>query len=300
LADNEAINLGSDSVVKEIPLIASRISTTVAKVVCLATILKKEGIVPSIVLEYFSSSDRSSSYGVISICVVFTLNFIIRYHEKITPKNDRPEKLKIPNHSTMAVADLILFVASNSRPSLHTLSVVERMRIPVNVVKLDTAEARQTAMKGKYFQITNVPTLVVIYADGNLQLFVGAPKINQWIGMLQGEGGGGDRSREDAPEAKREEEYQEPPPKPQRRTPVIETMPEEEDEETPEPVEGKKKRVKSKKKRPPVSFEAEEPEPEPPKEKEKSKMSDIVNIARQLEQERKESLGYDESKLPKF
>ena len=298
MAVSEAINFGSDSVVKEIPLIASRISTTVAKVVCLATILKKEGIVPSIVLEYFSSSDRSSSYGVISICVVFTLNFIIRYHEKITPKNDRPEKLKIPNHSTMAVADLILFVASNSRPSLHTLSVVERMRIPVNVVKLDTAEARQTAMKGKYFQITNVPTLVVIYADGNLQLFVGAPKINQWIGMLRGEEGGG--SREEAPEAAREEEHQEPPPKPQRRTPVIETMPEEEDEETPEPVEGKKKRVKSKKKRPPVSFEAEEPEPEPPKEKEKSKMSDIVNIARQLEQERKESLGYDESKLPKF
>jgi hypothetical protein len=49
------------------------------------------------------------------------------------------------------------------------------------VLRLDTEEDRARAAKGKYFQITAVPTLAVIYADGNAQLFLGAEKVLQWM-----------------------------------------------------------------------------------------------------------------------
>lgn len=56
--------------------------------------------------------------------------------------------------------------------------------MPIKLVRLDTAEARTAAATGKLFQITVVPTMVVIYEDGNLQMFVGAEKITQWLSAL--------------------------------------------------------------------------------------------------------------------
>jgi hypothetical protein len=205
----------------------------------------------------------------------------------------------------MSVSEAILFIASNSRACLPTLSLIEHTGLPVEIVRLDTSQSRQIAMTGKYFQIRAVPTLVVVYSDGNLQLFVGAPKINQWLSMIT--------QPSARPLIHPPEEYiddndipEEPPRPPTRRTPVIEQMPEEEDspeghemaaEENPS-----KKRVKpKKKKKPPVSFEeGEEPQDQGEAPQGKSRMSSIVDMAKQLEAERKNSLGYDESKLPRF
>ncbi len=80
-----------------------------------------------------------------------------------------------------SISEAILFVASNSVESGKCLQFITQQRIPMNVVRLDTAEARRTAANGKFFQIVNVPTMVIVYEDGNTQLFLGTPKIVQWI-----------------------------------------------------------------------------------------------------------------------
>ena len=57
-------------------------------------------------------------------------------------------------------------------------------RTKVDIVRLDTVQMRKVAENGKFFQITSVPTLVLVYGDGNLQLFLGAPKIVEWFNLM--------------------------------------------------------------------------------------------------------------------
>lgn len=173
------------------------------------------------------------------------------------------------------VKELILFIASNSRASATTFSIVQRNRLPIDIVRLDTPESRNRAMNGREFQITTVPTLLVIYDDSS-ELIVGANRVNLWL---------------------TEAFLSQPKPEPEpmvESEPVIEEI--DEEEEPPSKV-----RVRQKKRPPPVDFESVEPEEsiqDQPK-KINSRMSDIVNEARRLEEERKASLGYDETKLPK-
>lgn len=215
---------------------------------------------------------------------------------------------------SMSISEVVLFVSSASKPSMNTLGFAQRSGLPIDVVRLDSAKSRQIAATGKYFQIRSVPTLVVGYSDGNLQLFVGAPKITQWLSMITaGPPNQSEPSNFEEPPPNRESRSRREPAenevyKESKRTPVIEPVEEDITEEKPVEEEGtKKRRVKPKKKAPPVNFEEEEPQEmlvdEPRSEVSngsRSKMSDIVNMARQLEKEREASLGYDESKLPKF
>ena len=48
---------------------------------------------------------------------------------------------------------------------------------PIEIVRLDSRESRVAASRGKNFQITNVPSLVTMFTDGKLQLFVGTDRI---------------------------------------------------------------------------------------------------------------------------
>lgn len=48
---------------------------------------------------------------------------------------------------------------------------------PIEIVRLDSRESRVAASRGKHFQITNVPSLVTMFTDGKLQLFVGTDRI---------------------------------------------------------------------------------------------------------------------------
>lgn len=84
----------------------------------------------------------------------------------------------------MSVQEVVLFVSSTSRASTPVLQFVGKNQIPVGIVRLDTPEDRQIAATGKYFQIVNVPALLVIYDDGNLQLFVGQEKIITWFQQI--------------------------------------------------------------------------------------------------------------------
>ena len=81
----------------------------------------------------------------------------------------------------MSISEIILFVASNSKASVPCIQFVSKNRIPIQIVRLDTEQARDTAANGKFFQVTSVPTLTTFYEDGNVQLFTGAQKIIQWL-----------------------------------------------------------------------------------------------------------------------
>lgn len=81
----------------------------------------------------------------------------------------------------MSISEAILFVATNSKSCVSCLNFVVQNRVPIQIVRLDTQEMRSIAANGKYFQINSVPTMVIVYQDGNTQLFLGAPKILQWL-----------------------------------------------------------------------------------------------------------------------
>lgn len=88
----------------------------------------------------------------------------------------------------MSISELTLFVASNSPECIPCIKIADSfsaaVRRNVNIVRLDTIEMRKVAANGKFFQITSVPTLVLFYEDGNLQLFLGAPKIIDWFNKI--------------------------------------------------------------------------------------------------------------------
>ena len=260
----------------------------------------------------------------------------------------------------MSIAEVLLFIATNSRSCSACMEFIERHGLPVKVVRLDSEEARNIAANGTYFQITAVPTMVVIYDDGNTQLFTGAPKITQWLTMLikrqepekergvtsyTPAGGNmyGPRPNPPRPRYIPEPEDQQPQGHQpqghqpqghyqdhQRRPPTSYVVEEDEPEEEPPKPKPKKKtkpapepvkKAPKKKKKPPVQFE-EEPEEveveyieEPPKpssragakvnsnpkaKKNPSRMTGVIDKAKQMEQDRKNSLGYREEDLPHY
>lgn len=95
---------------------------------------------------------------------------------------------------SMSISEVLVFIATNSRVCAEPMKFIEQYRLPAKIVRLDSEEARSIAANGKYFQVTVVPTMVVIYDDGNTQVFVGAQKITQWMGMMM------KRSRRDDPD----------------------------------------------------------------------------------------------------
>lgn len=200
----------------------------------------------------------------------------------------------------MSISEAVLFAASNSRASMQTAAMIRGAGLPIEIVFLDSVKARQIVATGKHFKITAVPTLVVVYADGNLQLFIGAPKIAQWLSQITSSSAGKEGEGRVDPDAR------------VRKRPLatgastrarVEEVPDEpEDSETEEVVEPPKKKIKAKKKKktPPVSFEPEDTEmiqaPDDPTPK-GSRMTDIVNMAAKMEQDRKNTLPYREEDL---
>lgn len=81
----------------------------------------------------------------------------------------------------MSISEATLFVSTTSNASIQTLNFIKKTKLPFQIVRLDSVEARQHAANGKHFQIVSVPTMVILYEDGNTQLFLGLPKITQWL-----------------------------------------------------------------------------------------------------------------------
>jgi len=77
----------------------------------------------------------------------------------------------------MSLSSVVLFVASLSKTCGVTVKYAMQHSIPVQIVKLDTTEARNRAANGRYFQVKMVPTMIVNYDDGNMEVFIGNDKI---------------------------------------------------------------------------------------------------------------------------
>lgn len=81
----------------------------------------------------------------------------------------------------MSIHDVVLFVSSTSQVCVPPVQFVRENKLPARLVRLDTVADRQAAAQGKYFQVHIVPTLLVTYDDGNIQLFAGQEKVLMWL-----------------------------------------------------------------------------------------------------------------------
>jgi hypothetical protein len=84
----------------------------------------------------------------------------------------------------MSISGIVLFVSTKSQSSIPCINFVQSKKLPVQIVRLDTAAARESAANGTYFSITTVPTLCVFLQDGKLQLFSGTPKVMKWFDVV--------------------------------------------------------------------------------------------------------------------
>lgn len=84
----------------------------------------------------------------------------------------------------MSVSEVVLFICSNSHACAPCVQAVQYLRLPIKIVRLDHKKMRDAVSKGKYFKVNDVPTLLVVYNDGNIQLFVGREKVMSWIDQL--------------------------------------------------------------------------------------------------------------------
>ena len=247
----------------------------------------------------------------------------------------------------MSIHSIVLFVSSNSQYCAQPVGFVRQLNLPIPIVKLDTIRDRQAAANGKHFQIHAVPTLVVTYQDGTLQMFASQEKILTWLQKLV------------------QPPQPTPPPEPSQTqyTSVVSSSDDDyepidqvpkkkkslnfefSDKKTKKTKPSKKKTKSSKKsskglysgkkkvqKPPPVNFEEEsegedmiffededeeyQPQPQqqqrrpppPPTEglmvgaraskKQGSRMNDVQSIAKEMEKQRQQTLGYNENDLP--
>jgi hypothetical protein len=216
----------------------------------------------------------------------------------------------------MSVQDVILFVSSTSKHCEPTIKFIKEKEIPVKIIRLDNSEDRQNAINGKYFQIHNVPTLLVMYTDDNIQLFVGSEKIISWFRQIS-------QKKKQVEQSK-------------KMTAVSSEEEEEEEEERPikykkqksSTIHPKKHLKKNIQKRKPVVFESsEEGEDSEDSEEEIKYYNDnikshpsqenkvdikfntnpsseikingsIYDIAKKMELQREKNLGYNEKDLP--
>lgn len=187
----------------------------------------------------------------------------------------------------MSINNVLLFVSSTSQSSISPIKFIREHNLPVLIVRLDTIEDRIKAANGQYFKITEVPTLVVFYADDTLQLFVGSDKIMTWMNAI----------------VKSKEQHK-----------VAESTVISDEIEIDEVQEKPKKGKKGKKKKN-VTFDENIDLLETPPSKSKKtvlgntsgdtggsklKNSDIFSMAKKMEKERDSTLGYKENEQTKF
>lgn len=81
----------------------------------------------------------------------------------------------------MSVVEAYLFCSTTSRLCIPPMAFLQKNRLPIQLVRLDTAEARRAVMSSKTNRITAVPTLMVIYDDHTTQMIVGQPDVMTWL-----------------------------------------------------------------------------------------------------------------------
>lgn len=82
------------------------------------------------------------------------------------------------------IIEIALFVSRLSKASIDVVQALSACKLPVAIVRLDTAEERLVARESKRITITRVPTLVVVSDNGKLSLFEGREKCIRCIEQL--------------------------------------------------------------------------------------------------------------------
>ncbi len=81
----------------------------------------------------------------------------------------------------MSVTKAILFYSTVSKACIPCTKFIQQHNLPIQTIALDTKKIRDLVARAKNFRITAVPTLMVVYDDDDIQLFVGGGKIMDWL-----------------------------------------------------------------------------------------------------------------------
>lgn len=78
------------------------------------------------------------------------------------------------------IVNLVLFFSKYSENSKPCLEYIIRNKLPVELIELDSDDSRKFASQCN-IKIENVPSLVLILSNNDVSLYVGAPKILNWL-----------------------------------------------------------------------------------------------------------------------
>ncbi len=229
----------------------------------------------------------------------------------------------------MSINGVVLFVSSTSPASAPCIQFVQSYQLPVRFVRLDTIADREAARNGKYFQITGVPTLLVTYSDGNIQLFAGQEKVLMWLQQVANSRENHSQSQ-DHSQTKKQQHVEESDSESEDEPPIRQKTHKKKKSKHDGLYDGvpkKSRKNKKKVRKEPVQFiddeesESDEVEiqfiddgkrpnrpPPPPTQglmvgprsssKKKNQMSSLYDTAKQMEQQRQSTLGYRDEDLP--
>jgi hypothetical protein len=82
------------------------------------------------------------------------------------------------------VTEVVLFYSKFSKECGGCIEFIMRNKLPVTLIPLDTKESREHALNGSLIQIRSVPSMVVSYANSDVQLYVGSQKIIAWFTVM--------------------------------------------------------------------------------------------------------------------
>lgn len=80
----------------------------------------------------------------------------------------------------MSTLDVILFYSNGSQHSRNLIKLLTELRIRLNMVSLDNKTNRDMVTRNKGFQITKVPTIMVVKSDGVIEAYVGQDAVS-WV-----------------------------------------------------------------------------------------------------------------------
>lgn len=82
------------------------------------------------------------------------------------------------------IINAVLFVSRFSKESAPCVQFIEKQSLSMEVIYLDSETIREAVQSGTFIQIQKVPTLLLEYNDGSIQLYVGRVKVIEWLKQL--------------------------------------------------------------------------------------------------------------------
>jgi hypothetical protein len=82
------------------------------------------------------------------------------------------------------VAEVVLFYSKYSKECGPCVQYIMQNKLPVTLIPLDDKESRNRVLNGSIMQIKNVPSMVVSYVSGDVQLYIGGQKIIAWFSAM--------------------------------------------------------------------------------------------------------------------